>query len=207
MKLVALALLVSFGIGCTITKTDVVKTGLFENDLQKLSTAYEEIEKKPKGTVTSKDLATAGWDFKSANVRRLSGRTAFRRIFGDGVFQGALAEVTKSGEEDKSKVDALLKDMNQYHAIFIPYKDVKTYVDRFYFSTKETAQNGDDLLILFMFKNDLLVYCDYEYVKIDSKQSEGAFAQGLLELFEKFAGVADTVKDLAEKIRDMSKKE
>ncbi|TSC89584.1 MAG: hypothetical protein G01um10143_74 [Parcubacteria group bacterium Gr01-1014_3] len=207
MRLLVFAMLIPLGIGCTITKTDVVKTGLFENDLEKISKAYEEIEKKPKGSVATKDLESAGWNFKSANVRRLSGRTAFRRIFGEGVFQGALAEVTKTGEEDKSKVDALLRDMNQYHAIFIPYKDVNTYVDRFYFSTKETAQNGDDLLILFMFKNDMLVYCDYEYVKIDSKQSEGAFAQGLLELFEKFAGVADTVKDLAEKIRDMNKKE
>lgn len=190
--------------GCTLTGIDEVRTGLFKDDLKKLWEAYQVVSQKDRGTLATEDLQGMGFRLDAPNVQRISGPPTFRKIFGENVFQGALAE-TKDGGSVESRTDALLKEMNRYHAFFIPYKYIVTEEDRIYFTTRETTQKGDDLLILFMFKNDKLVYCDYEYVKIDAKSSKSAFAQGLVEFIDKYGGFGASMNSVIEKIKELIK--
>ena len=181
--------------GCTITNLSVVKTGLFEDDLHKLSDAYEVVDKMERGKATFAQVEEVfGTNFdRASNVERIPGPMAFRRIYGDNVFYGAGI--------DEKKRDELLHETKQYKAFLIPHKDVATYTDRWYFSTKETLKQGDDLLILIMFKNNKLFYADYKYVKIDSKESTHAFAQGLIDIIKEFLAPTDALYDFMDQIR------
>lgn len=178
--------------GCTITEVIEVKTGLFENDLKKLSDAYEKVDGLGRGKMTKKQVEKIGFDFGAANIERASGPDAFRRIFSDTAFQGALVDI--------KNINMILDEMKQYRSYFIPYKNITTSTDRYYFTTKEKVKKGDDLLILMMFKNDLLFYNDYKYVKIDSRESTSAFAQGLFDILKEFLGPTDALYDLIDKL-------
>jgi outer membrane murein-binding lipoprotein Lpp len=183
--------------GCVVTKESTVKTGLFNDNFQELSAAYEKVDQMERGKATRQEIEALGFNFSADNVERVPGPFAFRRIFGENVFQNALS--------DYSKADVLLAELNQYKAFFIPYKDITTRTDRFYFSKKEIIRKGDDLLILIMFKKDVLFYADFQYVKIDSKESEGAFAQGLLDIIEKYGKFGSNLRDVIDNIREWLK--
>ena len=198
MKLATILLVVAIFVpGCTITEVSQVQTGIFGNDLQKLSEAYEKLDKMDRGKTKKSDVEEMGFDLRASNVERVPGPAAFRRIFNDSAFQGALA--------DPKNAETLLREMQQYKAYFIPYRNITTYTDRYYFSTKETLRQGDDLLIMVLFKNDALFYCDYRYVKIDSKESTSAFAQGVIDIIKEFLGPADALYDLADKVKNRGK--
>lgn len=179
--------------GCVITEVVELKTGLFNNDLKQLSDAYEKVDALGRGKVTKKQVEEMGFDFRAANVERVSGPDAFRRIFGDTAFQGAFSDI--------KNVNPILEEMKQYKSYLIPYKNIITSTDRYYFTTKEKVKKGDDLLILMMFKNELLFYSDYKYVKIDTKESTSAFAQGFFDILKEFLGPTDALYDLIDKLR------
>lgn len=189
--LLILPLLIS---ACTITEISRVNTGLFDGDLKKLSEAYEKVDKMERGKATRADVEAIGFNLGAPNIERIPGPAAFRRIFGDTVFQNALG--------DPKNAQTLLKEMQQYKAHFVPYKDIATYTDRYYFSTKETLSRGDDLLIMILFKNDTLFYSDYRYVKIDSRESTHAFAQGIIDVIKEYLGPTDALYDLVTKLKD-----
>ena len=181
--------------GCVITNKTVVKTGLFDDDLKKLSDAYEVVDKMELGKSTFEQVeGVLGKNFNRAkNVELVPGAAVFRKVFGDNVFHGAGV--------DEQKRNELTKEMKQYRAFLIPYKDITTHIDRWYFSNKETIKQGDDLLILVMFKKDKLFYSDFKYVKIDSKESTRAFAQGLIDIIKEFLGPTDAFYDLVDRLK------
>lgn len=200
---------------CTITKVNEVKTGLFGNDLEKLSAAYERVDQLERGKATRKDVEKIlEIEFQKrlpSNVERVPGPQTFRRVFGDNVFHGALAELTNKPDDIalQKKIKELLFEMNRYRAYFIPFKNITAVSDRFYFSRKENHRQGDDLSIVIVFrndgKNDVLFYGDYQYVKIDSKDSESAFAQGILEILQQYVGPSRALYDFLKDVQDKNK--
>jgi len=188
--------------GCTITEISRINTGICEGDLKKLSDAFQCLEnKKEQGKITFADVQEIfGKDFhKAPNVERVPGPAAFRRIFQDAVFQSALA--------DPRNAEKLLSEMQEYRAYFIPFRDITTYIDRYYFSTKETHKLGDDLMIMLLMRNGVLYYSDYRYVKIDSRDSTSAFGQGVIDVLKEFLGPTDALYDLINKLKDDIKKD
>ncbi len=183
---------------CTITEKSRINTGLFDGDLKKLSEAYEQLEKLELSKATQKDVEAIGFNLVAPNVERVPGPASFRRIFGDTVFQNAIG--------DAKNAATLLSEMQHYRAYFVPYKDITTYTDRYYFSTKESLSQGDDLLIMMFFKNGTLFYRDYRYVKIDSKESTHAFGQGVLDIIKEYLGPADALYDFFNKMKEEFKK-
>ncbi len=199
MRFLALLCVLWCASGCTITEINRVDTGLFEGDLKKLSDAFKQVEEMPVGVTKRGEIEErTGIRFDAPNVERVPGPAAFRRIFNESVFQSALA--------NPANAPKLLLEMQPYTAYFIPFRNVTTYTDRWYFSTKETLKQGDDLLIMILFKSDVLFYSDYRYVKIDSKESTHAFAQGVLDIIKEFLGPADAMYDLINKLEDDYKK-
>ncbi len=197
MKGLLAVCLLSLVVGCTITDTSQVNTGLFGGDLKKLSDAYEKLDKLKRNEATLQEVQDLGFKleyrYKTPNIEQVPGPAAFQRIFGSTVFQGALMD-PKNG-------DKLLEEAQHYKAFFVPFRDVVTYTDRYYFSTKETLKQGDDLLIIILLKDNKLFYADYKYVKIDTKESTSAFAQGIFEILREYLGPASAMYDLADKLK------
>jgi hypothetical protein len=196
--------------GCTITDISEVKPGMLGGDFQKLSDAYKKLDDIYKMSRVTKEKVPQKWmenetklDLGATNIQLLPGPAAFQRIYSPTVFQGALA--------DADNVEKLTNQAALFKAYFITYKNITTYTDRYYFSTKETIRQGDDLLIVIMFKKDdktmedMLFYADWQYVKIDTKESTSAFAQGIIEILKEYLGPASAVNDLYQKIQDQIK--
>ena len=182
-----------FGLGVKERHEEVL-TGLFDDDLGRMRKAYDDAEKaRQKGEILTPDYMKEqlGFDFEAKNIQRVPGHLAFRKIFGENVYQGAIT--------GQGMVEELLTDLEKYFAYFVPYRDIRITKDRFYFSRKDTIRKGDDLLIIFIFKENKLFYSDYRYVKIDSKDSEKAFAQGILDIIDKFGGAVKRVIDATKK--------
>ncbi len=184
--------------GCTITDTSIVNTGLFDGDLQKLSDAYEKLDKLERNKATIDDVRQLGFDVgnhrKTPNIQQLPGPAAFQLIFGSTVYQGALMD-PKNG-------DKLLEESQHYKAFFVPFRNIVTYTDRYYFSTKETLKQGDDLMIAILFRDNKLFYCDYKYLKIDTRDSTNAFAQGLIDILVQYLGPASALNNFINQLKD-----
>lgn len=197
----AAPLIFLISVGCTTTHNESIKTGLFGDDINKIFEAYGVIDKCGPNP-TNEKLKELKWNFDAPNIERVPGPAAFRRIFGDNFFQGAGSDLAKMKEA--------LKEAEKFHAFFIPFKDIKVEKDRIYFSTQETHRSGDDLMIIFIFEKqdcgEVLYYKDMQYVKIDSHESESAFAQGLSEFIDKYGKFGSNIKDLSERLRDWVKK-
>lgn len=196
LSLVSCFLLLSAG--CTITETKRVKTGLFDNDLQKILEAYDSVENLERGRATIRDVEKVGFKIRAPNVEQIPGPAAFQRIYGGTFFQGA--------GTDSKKLIELLEETKRYKAFFFPFLDIVTKTDRWYFSTKETIKEGDDLIILYLFKFNseigeyALFYCDKKYVRVYSKESAHAFGQGLIDFVREFIGPTDAIYDLFNKL-------
>jgi hypothetical protein len=184
---------------CQTTSTTELKTGAFKDDFTQMFDAYKAIDALGNAKLERKTVEKLGFNFDAKNVERVPGITAFRRIFGDASLQHVLTDPNKFGD--------LLREMNTYHAYFIPFRGIKTVEDRFYFSRKNKTSQGNDLLIVFIFKReadgDYLLFHDYNYVKVDSKESSNAFAAGVIEIIEKYGGAASGVKDLVDKMKEL----
>ena len=184
---------------CTVkTDTSIVHTGLFGNNLNLLSDKVEELEKiyESKKPTTLEDVENLGWKLKfkhrTPNVEQLPGADAFQRIYPN-AFQGRLANADNE--------EPLSKEMQRYKAFFIPLRQIWTYEDRYYWSTKETIKQGDDLMIVIMFRDNKLFYVSFKPLRIDTKDSTSAFAQGLLEVIKEYLGPAAAINDLYNKLK------
>ena len=189
--------------GCVSTHTIDVKTGMFGNDLRKLVEVYRAVDTVGNGKIDSRTMEQMGFNFSAQNVERLSGAAVFRKIFGDTVFQHAVSNPQEAA--------ALLTEMNRYYAFSIPFRGIVTKDDRFYFSRRNIVSRGDDMLILFIFHREegdknVLVFHDFTYTHIDSHESYFAFAEGILEVFQKYGTAAAGVNDVLQKIHDLLKK-
>lgn len=184
VSVILVAMTVIFTASCVSTNTQSVKTGIFRDDFARLYSAYRQIGEMKQDNISRKDIELIGFNFNSPNIEHVSGVVAFRKIFGDAIFQHALEG------KDAAEIKNLLHEMNQYYAYWIPFRDIKTMQDKIYFSRRNTSRSGDDLLLLFVFKqgagDDQLIYHDYNYVKIDSKESTYSFAGGLLDAIERY---------------------
>ena len=185
--------------GCVTTDISDTRPGMFKGNFKALSKAYEEVDNMLKAEPDRKPTRdfierSTGLNFSAANVERFPGPAAFQRIFGGTIYQGALSDVKNT--------EALLKEMRHFKAYFITYRYITTETDRYYFSTKDTYKKGDDLLILFIFKDDQLFYNEYKYVRVDTHESTHAFAQGLIDILKEYLGPASAMYDLAEKLKD-----
>ena len=176
-SLVAVALLAAAGSGCTSTRISAVETGLFENDPEKMTAAYEALEKKVIGreALTLADLECLGFDLKAPNIEPLTGTIAFKRIFGDSVFRD------KNGVE---KPDFNLD--TKYRGYVIPYRWIETTSDRIYISEYEEFRKGTQVQILLLLKQDQplqdlrLYYCELQRARIDTYFSHYALFEGLI---------------------------
>lgn len=183
--------------GCVLTTIKDERTGLFGDDPKVLLMTFKTI--KNNETTTSK-LEEMGFKILDVqNVETIVGVLAFQELYGKETFRNM--DVTKLANKE------FLEELNRFTLIKIPYFYTIKEEDRFYFTTKEEITTGDDISLSIVLLNDMVVYHAPRHVKINRKKSESAFAQGFLELFEKFAGVSDTLKDLAEKIRDLKSKD
>lgn len=196
----AAPLLLMIVVGCKITKYDTIKTGMFSDKPEEHLSVYSKVkglEKKP----TKKELEKIfHFDFNAPNLERLDGPTAFRIIFGDNYFQG--------GGSDPDKLDLSLTKAGMYHGVFIPFRYIVTEIDRIYWSTKKTHRVGDDILIRLIFKQtddnqDILYYIDCHSKKIDSEESDSAFAQGLVELIDHYGNFGGNVNAIVNKIKEL----
>lgn len=204
-------------IGCTITDTSIVNTGLYGGDLDGMYAGYKKVKKMDKGRSTITDVECAGFlvqhENKTPNVELITGAAAFRRIFSDNVYQGALAqfreEQAKKAQGDKEvvkkTVERLLDEVENYELYIVPFKVIVTETDRYYFSTKETIRKGDDLTILILFDGEKFVHIDCRHIKIDTRDSTSAFAQGVIDILKEYLGPASALNDFMNKIRDQIK--
>jgi hypothetical protein len=187
--------------GCTTTRTEKIKTGLFENDPDKMLVAYRKI--KPFETTRQQlESQEGGWDFSVDNVKHFGGADALREISED-AFQGIFKEFMQNEE----KLLEFWKILNPYSMVRIYYHEVVTTTDRFYLNTKETTRVGRSMALTIVFREDLVVYCPPPRdEKINETTEDYAILQGLLDVIEKYGGFGENIRDAIEKIRDFLEK-
>ena len=218
LSLLFVASLLSFSLGCSwcsvATETTVVKTNLCDGDMDKLYAVYKVVRAMKIGKATLEEVEAAGFKVqfhhKTPNVRMLDQARALREIFTEAVFHGAFAEVRKNLEKNgkgQDAINALLTDVQPFEAYFIPFKVITTKTDRYYFSTKTTVRQGDDMMIRLLFMGDVLAHVDIRHQNIDTKESAHAFAQGVFDIIKEFLGPTDALYDLFDKIKEETKKD
>lgn len=183
--------------GCISTTTNDVRTGLFADDPKALLAAFKKVKNNE---TTYSQLGEMGFKILDVqNIETFVGVPAFQEIYGKEAFRNV--DATKLANKD------FLNELNNYTLIKIPYFYTIKEEDRFYFTTQEEITTGDDISLSIVLLNDLVIYHAPRHVKINRKKSVSAFAQGFLDIFEKFAGISGNLKDLAEKIRDLKSKD
>lgn len=196
----AAPLLLMIVVGCKITKYDTIKTGMFSDKPEEHLSVYSKVknlDKKP----TKKELEEIfHFNFNSPNVEQVPGPMAFRIIFGDNYFQG--------GGSNPANLAPSLTEAGKYYGVFIPFRYIVTEIDRIYFSTKKIHRVGDDILMRCIFKltddnRDILYYVDCQSKKIDSEESDSAFAQGLVELIDHYGNFGGNVNAIVNKIKEL----
>ncbi|MBI2025127.1 MAG: hypothetical protein HYT03_03525 [Candidatus Harrisonbacteria bacterium] len=177
-------------VGCTRTEHKERKTGLFDNDLTRFLEHFQKIEN---GKTNLNDLGVLGFDLRAHNIELIEGVDAFKTIYGPEAFRNI----------DPSKMREMLADFNRYKLIRIPYRNIVTVEDRFYFSTKEEIKTGDDVnLSMVIMDNQTVIYHAVQHLKINEREVDYAFAQGLLDIFEDLVTPTKAIKDLVEKWKE-----
>lgn len=177
-------------VGCIKTRHEEEKTGLFENDFDKMLAAFEQVEQNK---TTRADLEGIGFLANAPNVKHLPGAEGMKEIFGEQCFDTAL--------RDKNNIQPLLEELSHYEMVIVPFKNIIEEKDRIYFSTQETDTEGKDASLLFVIKDDLVVYKTKRIINIDKHESEHAFAEGVLSFLEKFGGGIGKLYDLIKKLK------
>ncbi|MDP3901781.1 MAG: hypothetical protein Q8Q37_02305 [bacterium] len=173
--------------GCTSTNHAITQTGLFDNDLDKMMLAYRQIEY---GQTTKVDLENLGFDFEAVNVTHYSGPEAMREIFGDQMFNS----VFNNAESDVVlEMDCMLIDFNRYEMYSVPYVDMVTKSDRFYFSEKKNSRKGVEVHLSLVLKDKTVVYAGDRRVRVDEKGADSAFAAGLFDAVGDVSGIRRAV--------------
>jgi len=175
MKFVVLIAMIAAGvagIGCTSVAVSEVESGLFENRTEKIIAAYELLGREP---ITQEKLKEIGFDLSAPNIERIPGSTAFRRIFGDRVFNHG---------DGARKLNSAIKEFSNYSGFVIPYRKMITTSDRIYFSEKTVRREGELLKIILLFRDDMLCYHELEYSKVDIYYSRYAFGEAILTIIK-----------------------
>lgn len=170
------------------TRKDVVKTGLFENDPQKLLMAYQQV----KDGQTTEEVSKLGFKLDSPNVKQALGVDAIKMILGDNVFQSAMTNIMQNPESLRKA----LAELSPYKLYVIPYQNITTVSDRFYINRQDTKRNGKNYQIFIAFKDDKVVYRSNSLLEIQESTSEDAFMKGLFDLLKEIAGVKSSVTEL-----------
>lgn len=168
--------LIISALGCTTTRISDIRSGILEDDLDRLLAVCERIDRMEKGEVNQKDLEAMGIDLGAPNVQIARGLPALKRLFGGTVVPGSANLNEQSGNVGEV--------FSEYKICIIPYRRIKIVSDRIYFSKKETTVKGHDMTLYMLFKKDVLYYSDYRYVHLDTYNSEYAFAQAIFTLLQ-----------------------
>lgn len=177
-------------VGCIKTRHEEEKTGLFDNDPEKTMTAFEKVEQ---GKTTQEQLEQIGFDSGAPNVNRLMGPEGMKELLGEQCFDTAL--------RDGGNILPLFQELSHYSVLIFPLRDVIEKEDRFYFSTKNTDTVGRDDKFVFILKDGVVIYKAPKLANIDKHESEHAFAEGLLNVIEKFGGSIGKLYDLLKKLK------
>lgn len=158
------------------TKHELVQTGLYGNDLQRLFDAYKTITP---GKTTREDLEKMGIKRGVDNIRFFGGFEAYRAAFGEAA----------SRELTPIKFGEYLTELERYTLIIIPFKDMTRKVDRVYFSRKDSHAKGWDVTLPVVLKDGVVIYCpepNAEFRK--TRETDGSFGQGVEEVFHGLNG-------------------
>ena len=175
-RLVPIALVLVTAIGCTSTKISTVETGLFENNPDKITAAYDELKKQVRSgkVITKEELECMGFDLRAPNIELVPGPDAFSRIFGGEFF------LDKAGI---GKLPSSFQELSRYQGYSIPYQELKTTADRIYISTQEIWRRGIQMKILVILKDDKSVcYHEMESLHVDTYMSRHAPLEGIITL-------------------------
>ncbi len=170
------------------TRKDVVKTGLFKNDPQKLLAAYQQVADGQ----TVEEVVNLGFKLDSPNVRQAVGVDAIKMMLGDNVFQSAMSNIMQNPESLRKA----LAELSPYKLYIIPYQNIITVSDRFYINRQDTKRDGKSYQIFIAFKDDKVVYRSNSLLEIQESTSEDAFMKGLFDLLKEIAGVKGSVTEL-----------
>ena len=181
VKMVVVFVVAMFLTGCKSYEYRKVQSGLFGNDAKRLMAAYESL--KP-GVATRADVAKLGF-FSALNVKHVPGNEALQQLLGQNYFQSG---ILRGGKVDED----LLKSLNDYEMLVVPYKDLVEEKSYFYFSTRDEKLTGKELNIYFVFKGDSLIYSARNYREVEEKRKNKAFMQGVFPWLK----ILDTVKDV-----------
>lgn len=164
----ALAIMLPLMAGCRSYDTNVVRSGLFKDDLNEMFKAYDKIKE---GVTTRSELKELGFDLNYPNVRHVQGTEAMKVMLGENYFQAAY--------NVQSKIEDFVKYLNDYSMVVIPYKNLLKVEDRFYFSTRTENLTGPDAELYLVFKGDMVIYRAKNYREVEEKRSNHAFLQGI----------------------------
>lgn len=167
------------------------KTGLFNDSLADMMIAYQKIQPD---LTTRQDLNEIGFKIdKASNIEQSVGPDAIRAMFGPNVFQSA--------GTDKTKIDEFMKSMNDYEMFTVPYRDVITTTDRFYWSRKDMIREGKDAAVIIVLKGEVVIFRGKRYLDIKEKVSDYAFGQGFIDLLERVAIFSGNTNDFFDRLR------
>lgn len=158
-------------VGCTRTQYKTKKTGLFGDDLISLMENFKKIENGKTGRTQLENL---GFKTTADNVETFIGVNAFKEVYGVDSFRYS----------DPERLAKLLPEFNRYTLIRIPFQDIRIKTDRWYFSEKSSIKTGDDVALSVVLYDDMVVYHAPQYIKINEKEVDSAFAQGLMNILE-----------------------
>ncbi len=191
-KISALLILMVISTGCSsvirTTKKDHIKNELFENDPQKLLSAFNQL----KDGQTMKEVSELGFKLDSPNINRALGISAIKMLLGDNIFQSAMANIMQNPESLKKA----LAEFAPYQLYTIPYQDITTVSDRFYINRKDTTKNGKNYQIYIAFKDDKVVYRSTSLLEVKESSTEQTFLLGLFDLMKEIAGVKSSVEEI-----------
>ena len=200
--LILLMLFFSASSGCSWlirTRTKTKTTGLFKDNLQLMLDTFNKVENGKTTVEEWEKFGFPNWEKLGKerladNVEFIVGVPAFHAIYGPEVFRNL--------DPEKLKNPDTLSEFNRYRLVRIPYVKVKTEEDRWYISTKETIRVGDEVMLSTVFFDKTVIYHAPQVVRVNEKETDHAFAQGLIELIERLAGITDSVRDLIDEFRN-----
>lgn len=166
-------------------------TGLHKDNLEALLAAFNKIENnKTTRGFYEKELGFDVFSRRVKNVKIVGGVEAFQDIYGPNVFQQTSIE--------KLKDPKTTSEFNRFTLVKIPFVRITTEKDRIYFSKQETIRVGDEVWLSTMFYDDVVVYHAPKIEHIDEKETDFAFAQGLIEWLEKIAVGTGSIRKVLE---------
>jgi len=169
MMVAVVGLLAGVMTGCKSYDMTVVKTGLFQNNLQAMFKSYDEI--RPGVTTRGELQDKLGFNLRAPNVREIQAKDAMKLMLGENYFQVAY--------NIQSKIEDFVMYLNEYSMYVVPYKELLKVEDRFYVSTRKETLTGPDAEFYFVFKGDVLIYRAKNFRQVQEDRKHTAFLQGL----------------------------